>query len=190
MLMFFFRMQNRPLGSQIASSGHVDRSPRRSCHVLHPYWKNETTREYERFSHSESTSIPPPSKMPDSTDMVENILPVFAQLRLHSKRREQGRFARSTRQEFLPTWGQIKQLSCLAEQILEENKFQKNPANLFLAMISLLTIRVRLVLFLIIIAFPCLVGAEPFMAYLLDPPPYFHPATWAQGPIKVTTNDT
>ncbi|KAL6033366.1 hypothetical protein STEG23_021992 [Scotinomys teguina] len=118
----------------------MDRSPRRSCHVLHPYWKTET-KKYERVSHSESTFIPSPSKVPGSTDMVENILPVFARLRLHSRRLEQGRFARSTRQEFLPTWGQIKQISCLAEQILEENNSPKNPANLFLAMISLLTIR-------------------------------------------------
>nr|KAF6462273.1 hypothetical protein HJG59_011311 [Molossus molossus] len=76
--------------------------------------------------------------------------------------------ARATQTSSLPTWGQLKQLTGEAQQVVLGQGVEVAPTMLFVALLSLVSIQ------------GSMVGANTYWTYFPDPP-VVNPAAWKEG---------
>uniref|UniRef100_UPI004038BE72 inactive serine protease 35 isoform X1 n=1 Tax=Callospermophilus lateralis TaxID=76772 RepID=UPI004038BE72 len=109
-------------------------------------------------------------------DLMTTLIPSFSRMSFDDP---QSLFRRSSSTRFteLPTWGQLKQLTHQARELISTQSNLCTPEKMFVAMLAILACQVTNV------------SSEYYWAYYPDPP-LFHLTTWGKGDIKVFTNNT
>ena len=84
-----------------------------------------------------------------------------------------------TQEAPLPTWGQIEKLSLEAEKMVHRRRLPETPDNLFLAMVTLLTMAVS----------TQAIDSHHYWTYIPNPPP-LRPVTLEDSPVPLFVNDS